>query len=399
MKQGQRLDLWEIAPSMHCSVIGTCLAPADIKTILRKCRLQSMPGAADYQVHGFLVAEAGKQGPVGRAIDALLDKKFAGPIRQVTRLSDESALRDYWAAARRKGTVAGAYWALLTHPDLPQPLAVEIFGDVHMLGHFMSGVNRDERAALWAAEQRSLALEERLQRVRRQAEERDLGRIARIQVLEAEVATLRAAACPTPAVEPPRSGRSGRPARLEKRLDKLAAMRARLDQLANDNAALEARLAAETRLQALPSLPAELTSAGRRGQPAACRVTVLRALLYVGGRPSALPHLRAGAARHRAEFLHHDGGIEESVSRLDELVPRADIVFCPVDCVSHNASLRARALCRRHAKPFVPLRSASASHFSRLVEAMAPLPADRANAEPDQPPTAPAIPQPDQPPS
>ncbi len=62
------------------------------------------------------------------------------------------------------------------------------------------------------------------------------------------------------------------------------------------------------------------------------------------------------------------------MARLDERVPQADVVFCPVDCVSHGASLRARALCRRYAKPFVPLRSASASCFRRGIDQLAPQP-------------------------
>jgi len=82
--------------------------------------------------------------------------------------------------------------------------------------------------------------------------------------------------------------------------------------------------------------------------------------------------LRADAARIDAELLHHDGGIEENVTRLDELVPQVDVVFCPVDCVSHGANLRARALCRRHAKPFVPLKSASASCFRRGIQQLVP---------------------------
>ena len=64
--------------------------------------------------------------------------------------------------------------------------------------------------------------------------------------------------------------------------------------------------------------------------------------------------------------------VTRHVTRLDELVPQVDVVFCPVDCVSHGASLRARALCRLYAKPFVPLRSASASCFRRGIDQLAP---------------------------
>ena len=375
MKPGQRLELWELTSGMHCSVVGTCLAAADVKAVLRRAKLEQEPGTADYQVHGFLVNEAARQGAVGRAIDALLDKKYAGPIRQSLRLDGEAAIVAYWEEACRRGMVAGPYWALLTLPDLPQPLRTRIFGDVHMLGHFMGGVNRADRAALWAAETQLEELGGRLHKVRARADECDLANRARIDVLERELASLRAEAAVrqlAPASRPKPENACGQERRLAKQGRKLAALRARLAQLSAANAALEARL---TERQRLPVLSAGLADlAPRRPQDqAACRVAVLRCLLYVGGRPSSVPHLRAGAERVSAEFLHHDGGIEENVTRLDELVPRADVVFCPVDCVSHDASLRARALCCRHAKPFVPLRSASATCFRRQVEALAPL--------------------------
>jgi hypothetical protein len=45
-------------------------------------------------------------------------------------------------------------------------------------------------------------------------------------------------------------------------------------------------------------------------------------------------------------------------------------VLCPIDCVSHQACLKVKALCRRCAKPFVPLRSSSATCFARAIEAL-----------------------------
>jgi hypothetical protein len=375
MKQGQRLELWEIRNGAHCSVIGTCLGPADVKAVLRKAKLEREAGAPDYQVHGFLVNEAARQGPVGGIIDAYLDKKYAGAIRQSLRLRAEDAILAYWQEACRRGAIAGPYWALHTLPDLPPKLAARIFGDVHMLGHFMGGANRADQAALWAAEQRLEELGSRLRKVRTRAEERDLANRARIDVLERELASLRAEAAVRPlamAGRPKPDHACTQERRLAKHGRKLAALRARLAQLAATNATLEARLAQRERLPLLPATLADPAQCRPPEQPAACRVAMLRCLLYVGGRPSSVPHLRAGAERIAAEFLHHYGGVEESVSRLDALVLRADIVFCPVDCVSHDASLRARALCRRHAKPFVPLRSASATCFRRQVEALAP---------------------------
>jgi hypothetical protein len=93
-----------------------------------------------------------------------------------------------------------------------------------------------------------------------------------------------------------------------------------------------------------------------------------RCLLYVGGRCSLVPHLRRHAEARRLRLLHHDGGEEESLHALEGLVGRAESVFCPIDCVSHRACLAAKQLCRRLAKPFVPLRTGSGVCFLQAVD-------------------------------
>ncbi len=359
----RRLRIWELAAPMHCSIVGTCLAPDDVRAVLRQARLERDPDALDYAVHGFLVREAGGPTAVARAMQAVLDRKYAGAVRQVQRLDGEAAMLDYWAAVCRKGLVAGPYWALMTLADATEPVRQHIFGEVHMLSHFMGGLNRRDSACLWAAECRIEELVGRLERARRRAEERELAHRAQLEVLEAELAALRqqlaARARPAPGVD-----RRSR-AKLDKQARRLAALRAERNALRQANQRLEAALAGAVVAAGTPA--AAVAAPPDAGGPQPCRLTALRCMLYVGGRPGSLPHLRAGAERHSAELIHHDGGVEESITRLDDLVPRADVVFCPVDCVSHGACLRARALCRRHAKPFVPLRSASASHFARRI--------------------------------
>ena len=92
-----------------------------------------------------------------------------------------------------------------------------------------------------------------------------------------------------------------------------------------------------------------------------------RRVLYLGGRPSSIDRLKSIAGENNAEMFHHDGGLEQTVALVDGLVTRCDAVFCPIDCVSHGACERAKALCRKFEKPFVPLRSSGASSFKRAL--------------------------------
>ena len=109
---------------------------------------------------------------------------------------------------------------------------------------------------------------------------------------------------------------------------------------------------------------------GRRSHRQLRRPTAApqRCLLYVGGRCSLVPHLRRHAEARHVELLHHDGGDEEGMHVLERLIGRADAVFCPIDCVSHQACLAAKQLCRRLDKTFVPLRTGSGTCFLRAVD-------------------------------
>jgi hypothetical protein len=96
-----------------------------------------------------------------------------------------------------------------------------------------------------------------------------------------------------------------------------------------------------------------------------------RRILYLGGRRSVLPHLRSAAEAREASVLFHDGGIEDSPHRIEELIGTCHAVVCPIDCVSHGACKLAKSLCRRFNKPFLPIHSASRSGFERALELLA----------------------------
>lgn len=118
------------------------------------------------------------------------------------------------------------------------------------------------------------------------------------------------------------------------------------------------------------------TGGGRTSPPgweaATCPQTGLpceaRCLLYVGGRVRLCRHYRALAEQNGWSFMHHDGGLEAGLGRLAAVLPRADAVICPVDCVSHGAMQRVRHFCKQSPTQLVLLRSASLSAFARALE-------------------------------
>lgn len=95
-----------------------------------------------------------------------------------------------------------------------------------------------------------------------------------------------------------------------------------------------------------------------------------RSFLYVGGRDCQVAHLRQIASNFGAELIHHDGGLREAVSRIDTLLPSVDCVFCPIDCISHDACLRVKTGCKKFGIAFVPLRNGSKSSLERALQTM-----------------------------
>ncbi|MCO5732123.1 DUF2325 domain-containing protein [Rhizobium sp. SSA_523] len=96
----------------------------------------------------------------------------------------------------------------------------------------------------------------------------------------------------------------------------------------------------------------------------------VKSFLYVGGRDCQVAHLREIASNFGAELIHHDGGLREAVSRIDTLLPSVDCVFCPIDCISHDACLRVKTGCKKFSKAFIPLRNGSKSSLERALQTM-----------------------------
>jgi hypothetical protein len=376
----RRTKIWEFSQNLHCSIIGTCLSTGELRQTLTRLSL-ARSDWTDHDMHHKAVSLAARHDQAAKLLHKALDRRHKLPISQFGKARTEAELTALWRDAVKRGDIPGAYWAVLTHPATTQALVRLVFGEVHMLSHLVGAANRADIRRLCDLEQQNAELEAKLRRqqealhqavVTRDASIRDLRQSLRQRLTEEAPVATGDEGSALPALvadlEKRLAAESRRRAAVETRLtqtrDELARERSARDVLESEAATLRAELST---IEADLHPEAAETSWRMDGV----------SLLYVGGRPNQITHLRALSERRGAELLHHDGGIEHHPDLLAGLASRADIVLFPVDCVSHDAALMVKRLCRQTGKPFIPLRSASTTSF---LAALRPLSVTQAEA-------------------
>ena len=363
----RRTKIWEFHSNLHCSIVGTCLSTGELRQLLKKLGIAS-PDSTDHELHAAAVSLAGRHDKAAKLLHKALDERHRLPINQFAKATAEDAVRALWREAVQRGEIPGAYWATLTHPATTQALIRDAFGEVHMLSHLVGAANRADIRRLCRLEAENAELRAHLDRQQLAFREAVVTRDARIRQLCDAMAQ-------RVAEEPP--GPSDDTAALRQvttDLKRRLAAETRRGVLLNDKLAVASTALAEERAARAKmehdacALRRELESIADRF---ASRDDDARAViapeqrlngtivLYVGGRPNQVAHLRGVAEQAGAMLLHHDGGIENHLHLLGGLTSQADIVVFPVDCISHHAAHMVKQLCRQAGKHFVPLRSAS----------------------------------------
>ncbi len=386
----KRTKIWEFNANLHCSIIGTCLSTGELRQVLGKLGLAS-PGATDHELHGTAVSLSSRHDQAAKLLHKALDGRHRVTVSQFAKATTEPEVRKLWREAVGRGDIPGAYWAALTHPATTNALVREAFGEVHMLSHLVGAANRADIRRLRELETQQTELQARLERQQSAFQTAVVERDTRIRELGDALAAHIGSDSESGRSQGDEAGSVLRAlvADLEKRLAVEARRRAGAeDRLATALAALEeARDGQRLAAQEASALGAELTAieASLSGPEDDAAPDIRRldgvSLLYVGGRANQCAHLRAAASRLGADFLHHDGGKEQHQDLLPGLVSRADLVLFPVDCISHDAALAVKRLCRQMGRGFVPLRTASLGAFVAALQRVELNPAEAAAAE------------------
>jgi Uncharacterized protein conserved in bacteria (DUF2325) len=368
----RRSRIWELAETLHCSIIGTCLSNAELRHALARLGVNGIEAADDHELHVVGVTLAGRRDAGAKLLQRALDRRHAIAIKQYAKARDEDALRQLWDASMRSGDIPGAYWALLSHAAATEAIVKKAFQDVHMLSHLVGAANRADIRRLRQLEEEKGALTEKLYRQQQQLRDGFTSRDETIRQLNKLLADHHSDGEPAanPADCREEDGARRVIADLNRKLGQETTRRERLEQRLNAMSdgmrTLEAsfqavqgeRDALRREIESLEGHIAGLLQPATGDGEAALDLSN-RTILYVGGRPNQIPQLKALVERTGARFLHHDGGIEHSSSLLPGLISRADVLLFPIDCISHDAVATLKRLCRQLEKPYLPLRAAS----------------------------------------
>lgn len=96
-------------------------------------------------------------------------------------------------------------------------------------------------------------------------------------------------------------------------------------------------------------------------------------ILCVGGRIKLYPEYGRLIENYGGSFSAFHGGSDDHLENLPELLKKADMIICPVDCVNHDAFLAVKYYCKYSGKPCVLLDRSEVNTFSagiRMLVAM-----------------------------
>ena len=392
-----RLKLWHLEDKLHCPVVGTCVPLDELAALARRHGLLADQRDA-YALHGEAVNRAREKSPFAEALQKFLDRRYHAALQRFEKARSEVELHALWQCCLNEGQVAGPFWAAVSHRAGSAEFRSRVYADIHMLSHQVGAGQAADVRQLAQLKQRLAEAGSQREKERRNHQAREATLLHRVETLQADLARAQAVAAEKSALESRlKAFESGsvmvdlgrRLMALSEGNEQLLAEVLRLRPLNAEIAELHKRLAGQAALLekqeeerlALESLL--LTTAD--DSPADCHEDCvecpgnpapgngpalpakLRRILCVGGRTQLLTHYRKLAERLGIRLIHHDGGQEESLSRLPDMINGAAAVICPPDCVSHPAYYRLKNQCKRLGKPCFLFKGAGVSSFAAAL--------------------------------
>jgi hypothetical protein len=374
-KGSQRRKLWDIPHKFHCPVIGVCFDCDALRGLMQKV-MRFPRDTTDFMLHTTAVGNCEERTRLAELLHKNLERRFQLTIKQFSLYKTHTELHTAWQKSSKTGQhIPATLWAIWTHPACDSELEQEIYADIHMIQHQIGAGARADLKAMKTLEAENTALQGKLNDLIAGTTALRQDKAGELIQLKQQIGDLRTELAAS----------EGKNRQLQQQLDALheimpalddrQVLRARHDQLAERNAQLKQRVSEQdkelARLREFARYAEETLESLAREDEALTELPVGdlsgKCVLCVGGRSGAVTSYREVVEQSGGRFLHHDGGLEESMHRIDGVVAAADLVICQAGCISHNAYWRVKDLCKRTGKACLFVKSSGISSFEKAV--------------------------------
>jgi len=381
----KRKKIWQLDRTFHCSVIGTCLTLTELQQLTLKCKLNLRDKLTDYDIHHLFVHIASDASYHAKKLHKFLDQKYQINIRRLVTQHSASELKKYWNQSKKSGDVAGDFWALSTHPSTSKELLDLIYADIHMLSHISGASLRLDTETFNKLKHKYQLLKQTYQNLNKTSQQRlnesqlKINRLTQkllknndLQLRHDKIKNKLDAQNKTLSFEQVRN--------LTKKLDIERQRRIKAEcallQLKKEYGHTQHQLnkirkfnnenSSEKTLKKTNEISFHLQNSQQQFSTDQLNLCG-QCILYVGGRNNLYNHFRTLVEEHNGQFIHHDGGREEGPAKLDSTLCRADVVLCPLNCVSHKAMNTIKKHCANKTKPLAYMPRASISAFTKAL--------------------------------
>ncbi len=379
MKSQRRI--WEIQHQTVCKVIGMAFSARDLRKIASKFGISPQDPLMDldFALHSTAVHLCGSDNRVSRHIQKMIENRF---VRYSKILSDTDPIELISAVTERPQDLNVPLWAILwdlSTRGIENGASVEtaLFGFVHMLEHrllkeFWEPQSRNQQRENGEKEgpDQILVLKRQLLNLQRETERsRKLSDNLRRQI-ETMKRPVRRSGMSVVQREAPRRQVDPDSAEKIKRLrNLLEEARAQKHSLRQQCSRLRAELQV---LVSEVSVRATQCSAGdensHQGSCPEGKALGGKRIAMVGGIDSLECYYRQLVEEMGGTFHRHNGSCQSGDCNVETCVRKADLVVCPIDVNSHNATKAAKKICKRYGIPCCFPRTAGLTGLRMAIE-------------------------------
>ena len=374
---------WMINMFFKCPVIGICLSLEDQKKILKKAGY-STKNLSAYKLHQILVERLESENNISTRIDVYLNRKFHRDISEYFHL-EESLFLNTWKVYFEKGEIEGILWVAATRADLSLSVIWSIFGDIHMQMHFNSEQNRKEKQHLAYQMEENSKISQRLEKIiqinrgikkEKERLEEELSELSSAHLflkkerdsLETELNQLQEKGF----VETLRAENCLLQAKIEELSEAIKDDKQKAKSLKDQNNKLLLKFERQRQINSdlrkeVDRVTNQISTSDQPDDEHPSFDLGNKRILIVGGIIKFEAFYRKLIEERGGIFEYHDGYMNGGSNGLENLVRRADVVLCPVNCNSHNACSMVKRLSKKYEKPVNMLGNSSLSSISQAL--------------------------------